>query len=85
MEQRLPSFPAACPSQHGRRIGQDGAEGAPGTLTPLTVHLVRVGRLSRRAAEAGAIAQKPTLAWGVAQAVLCLNAFGVHRGTKSKT
>lgn len=48
----------------------------------LTVHLVRVGSLSCCwGAEAGAIAEKSTLPWRVAQAVLCLNAFG---GTKSK-
>lgn len=51
----------------------------------LTVHLVRVGSLSCcRGAEAGAIAEKSTLSWRVAQAVLCLNAFGVHRGNQEQ-
>lgn len=51
----------------------------------LTVHLVRVGWLSCCwRAETGAIAEKSTLSWRVAQAVLRFNAFGVHRGNQEQ-
>lgn len=43
------------------------------------MHLVGVWCLSSSwGTEAGSIAKKPTLSWGMAQAVLCFDAFGTY-------
>lgn len=56
-----------------------------GQQAVLTVHLVCVGCLPGCwGAEAGSVAEKPTLPWGVAQAVLRFDAFGAQNRSQEQ-